>query len=89
MGADMDTGIALYAFFRMITDLSIFHGQCARRATVRADAAVLAEPSRLRIVTVSAVNVASLQKHCRPVARTVHTAEWNDPVYNRLHQSSR
>ena len=84
----MIAGIALYTLLRFILHMSVCHGQRMLRTVIHADSAVLAESSGLRIMTVSAVNITALQKDCRPVARTIHAAERDDPVHNRFHQSN-
>ena len=84
----MDASIALDTFFRIKTDLLIRHGQGALRAVFHTDTTVFAESPRLRIMAVLAVNITALQKDCRPVSRTIHAAERDDPVDYRFHQSN-
>ena len=36
-------------------------------------------------MAVFAVDITSLQEHCRPVTRTIHTAERDDPVHYCFH----
>ena len=78
----MDTGIAATAFFRTEPYFAVFiRKQGSFRAFSHTAPAIPAEVPGLRIVTVTAVKVAALQKNCSPVSGTIHCAERNDLIY--------
>ena len=86
MWADMDAGVTLHTFFRIKSHFSICsHRQSAGRTLFYTGAALHAQLSGFRVVTIFAVNVTALQKNGCPVSRTIHTTEWDDPVYYCFH----
>ena len=86
MWADMDAGVTLHTFLRIKSHFPICsHRQSAGRTLFYTGAALHAQLSGFRVVTIFAVNVTALQKNGCPVSRTIHTAEWDDPVYYCFH----
>ncbi len=80
MRTDMDAGIALDACRRVEANLPFLYGQRACRTLLRAETALSAHASCLRVVAVFAVYVAALEKNGRAVSGAVHAAEGDNPV---------
>ena len=73
MRADLDAGVALYAFVFIPDDFSVFiEVQCLNRAVFHACAAVHAHVDRFGIMTKKTIEGASLKKDGGPIGRTVN-----------------
>ncbi len=87
MGTDMNAGITGNAEPGIPAYLSICpQAQRPCRALSDTGPAMDTQLSGFGIMAISAVDITALKKNCCPVSGAVHTAEWYDLIYNRLHQ---
>lgn len=70
----MNAGVTFCAKLRIPSDRTVYQGERAGGTGIHAQPAMIAEVDGIGIVTVQAVQIASLQKDDSPVTRTIYKA---------------